>query len=154
VNGPAIGAGIAFVASCDLIVASESATFGTTEMNVGLLGAFNHLARLVGPYRARRMFLTGELVSARDLHEWGSVDRVVAAEELLPIASELAHTLAGKSPIAMRLAKESIVRTEALDLRTAYRVEQDYTGRLMGFEDAQEATAAYLEKRDPDWRFR
>jgi enoyl-CoA hydratase len=69
-------------------------------------------------------------------------------------AHELAAVLASKSPIALRLAKESMNRVEHLPLKDAYRTEQDYTARLLGFEDAAEARAAFLEKRAPEWRWR
>jgi enoyl-CoA hydratase len=154
VNGPAIGAGLALAAVCDMIVAAEGATFGTTEINVGLLGASAHLALLVGRHKAREMYLTGELVTAEALMQLGAVRSVVPLDQLMPTALELATTLAKKSPIAMRLAKQAMNRVEFLPLKDAYRVEQDYTGRMLGFEDSAEARAAYLEKRDPDWNWR
>jgi len=154
VNGPAIGGGLALAALCDIIVASDTATFGTTEINVGLLGASAQLTRLVGTYRAREMFLTGKVVSAQQLADWGAVSRVVPPDELMAEARAIASDLAAKSPIALRLAKESLNRVEGLPLKDAYRLEQDYTTRLRTFEDAAEATRAFLEKRPPTWRWR
>jgi enoyl-CoA hydratase len=69
------------------------------------------------------------------------------------VATDLAARLAAKSPIAMRLAKESMNRVEFLPLKEAYRTEQDYTNRLLGFADSAEARVAYLEKRAPEWRW-
>ena len=69
-------------------------------------------------------------------------------------ARALAATLAAKSPIALRLAKESMNRVEDLPLKEGYRTEQDYTARLLRFEDAAEARAAFLDRRDPDWKWR
>jgi enoyl-CoA hydratase/carnithine racemase len=69
-------------------------------------------------------------------------------------ATDMARRLAAKSPIALRLAKQSMNRVEGLALKDAYRLEQDYTDRLMGFEDSREARKAYLEKRDPEWNWR
>jgi enoyl-CoA hydratase len=154
INGPALGAGVAFAACCDMLIASENATFGTTEINVGLLGASSHLSQLVGRYKAREMFFTGEVVPAAELYRLGAVRAVVPLAELMPTARELAATLAKKSPIALRLAKESMNRVEGVPLKDAYRTEQDYTARLSHFEDAAEARQAYLEKRDPDWKWR
>src|SRR3954463_2576222 len=154
VNGPALGAGLAFAACCDILVASENATFGTTEINVGLLGASAHLSLLVGRHKAREMFFTGEQVPAAELHRIGAVRAVVPRDELLATAGELARLLAAKSPIAMRLAKEAMNRVEFLPLREAYRTEQDYTNRLLRYEDAAEARAAFLEKRAPDWKWK
>lgn len=154
VNGPALGAGLAFAACCDILLASENASFGTTEINVGLLGASAHLSLLVGRYKAREMFFTGEVVPATELHRLGAVRAVLPLPELLPAARELAGTLAEKSPIALRLAKESMNRVESMPFREAYRTEQDYTRRLMGFEDSAEAREAFFEKRPPEWRWR
>jgi enoyl-CoA hydratase len=154
INGPALGAGLAFAACCDILVASENATFGTTEINVGLLGASAHLSTLVGRHKAREMFFTGEVVPAAELYRLGALRAVVARDALMDTALELARSLAAKSPIALRLAKESMNRVEHLPLKDAYRIEQDYTAKLQRFEDAAEARRAFLEKRDPDWRWR
>lgn len=154
INGPALGAGLAYAACCDILVASESATFGAPEINVGLLGASAHVSMLVGRYKAREMFFTGEPVPATELHRIGAVRAVVPHAELLGTARALAAELAAKSPIALRLAKESMNRVEYLPLKEAYRTEQDYTARLSTFEDAAEARAARAEKRRPVWKWR
>jgi enoyl-CoA hydratase len=154
VNGPAIGSGLGFVAVCDMILSVPGARFGTTEINVGLLGASAHLQLLVGRHRAREMFMTGELIEAEELHRIGAVRELVPRENLLTRARELAAVLAAKSPIALRLAKEAMNRVEFLPLKDAYRTEQDYTRRLITFEDAAEARQAFLEKRPADWKWR
>jgi enoyl-CoA hydratase len=154
INGPAIGAGLAFAACCDMIVAAEHATFGALEINVGLLGASAHLSLMVGRHKAREMFFLGEKVSAAELYRCGAIRAVVPADELMPTARELAEKLSMKSPIALRLAKESMNRVEFMPLKEAYRTEQDYTNRLLGFDDSAEARAAYLHKREPHWRWR
>jgi enoyl-CoA hydratase len=154
INGPAIGAGLAFASLCDILLAADTARFGTTEINAGLLGASRHLVRMVGPYKARKMFFTGELVTAEEMYRLGAVEQVVPAGELMAAARLLAAALAEKSPIALRLAKESMNRTEFMSLREGYRVEQDYTNRLLGFEDAAEAREAFQQKRPPDWKWR
>lgn len=154
INGPALGAGLAFAACCDILLASENATFGTTEINVGLLGASSHLSLLVGRYKARELFFTGEVVPAAELYRLGALRAVVPRDQLMPEAFELARALAAKSPIALRLAKESMNRVEHLPLKEAYRTEQDYTARLRRFEDSREAGQAFLEKREPEWKWR
>lgn len=154
INGPAIGAGLAFAACCDILVAADTATFGTTEINVGLLGASSHLSRLVGNYKAREMFFTGELVPASELYRLGAVRSVVPLADLLPTARELATVLAAKSPLALRMAKDSMNRVEGLPLKEGYRTEQDYTNRLLQLDDSSEARKAFLEKRDPTWSWR
>jgi enoyl-CoA hydratase len=154
INGPALGAGLAFAACCDMLVAAESATFGAPEINVGLLGASAHVSMLVGRYKAREMFFTGERVAAAELHRLGAVRSVVPRAQLMDTARQLAAELAAKSPIALRLAKESMNRVEFLPLKEAYRTEQDYTARLATFEDAAEARRASAEKRPPEWKWR
>ncbi|WP_419919211.1 enoyl-CoA hydratase-related protein [Candidatus Poriferisocius sp.] len=153
INGPALGAGLALAACCDMLVASENAAFGTPEINVGLLGASAHLSLMMGRHKAREMFFTGEPVSATEMHRIGAVRTVTAPEALREAALELARLLASKSPIALRLAKESMNRTEHLPLREAYRTEQDYTARLLRFEDSREARRAFREKRDPEFKW-
>jgi enoyl-CoA hydratase len=154
INGPALGAGLAFAACCDMLVAADGATFGAPEINVGLLGASAQLSLLVGRYKAREMYFTGERVPAAELYRLGAVRAVVPRSELMDTARALAAELATKSPIALRLAKEAMNRVEHLPLKEAYRTEQDYTARLATFEDATEARAAHAEKRPPSWKWR
>lgn len=154
INGPALGAGVAFAACCDMLVASDNATFGTTEINVGFLGASAHLSALVGRHKARELYFLGEVVPAAELYRLGAVRAVVPRAELAQVARDLATVLAAKSPIALRLAKEAMNRVEYLPLKEAYRTEQDYTARLLAFEDSAEARQAYLDKRPPEWRWR
>lgn len=154
INGPAIGAGVAFAACCDILVAAESACFGALEINVGLLGASAQLSLLVGRHKAREMFFLGEKVPAAELYRLGAIREVVPRNDLLHVAGEIAAALAAKSPIALRLAKESMNRVENMPLKEAYRTEQDYTARLLGYEDSTEARQAFLEKREPEWKWR
>lgn len=156
VDGPAIGAGFGLVAVCDVIIASSRASLGLTEINVGLLGGASKALRMVGPFKARMMFFSGDLVSAQELYRLGAVEQVTQPGEAEAVAIELARKFASKSPIALRLAKESLVRIEAMDfdMEAAYRTEQDYTTRLGNFEDSAEARRAFFEKRDPVWSWR
>jgi enoyl-CoA hydratase len=151
VNGLALGAGVALVASCDVVVASEKAAFGLPEIDVGVLGGGRHLQRMVGPYKTRKMFYTGEFVGAEEFQRLGAVEKVVPAGDLMAEARALADVIATKSPIGLRLAKESLNRVEDLGLKDGYRLEQDYTGRITRYQDSAEARRAYLEKRDPEW---
>ncbi len=151
VNGPALGAGLAYAAVCDLIVAADHATFGTTEINVGLLGASAHLNLLLGRPVVRELFLTGVPLAATEMHRLGAVNRVVPVADLAAVAGELAASLAAKSPLALRLAKQALNETEFLPLKDAYRTEQGYTRRLLQHPDSQEARRAFAEKRDPVW---
>lgn len=149
VNGPALGAGLAFVACCDIIVASERAVFGCPEIDVGLLGAGSHLQRMIGPYRMRELYYTARRVSADEMFQMGAISRVVPHETLADEARAIAADIARKSPAAIRLAKEALNRVEDLPLKDAYRTEQDYTARLSRYDDSREAMRAFLERREP-----
>jgi enoyl-CoA hydratase len=153
VHGKAIGAGVAIVASCDLVIASTEASFALTEINVGVLGGVRHAQRLCGPFLAKRMFLTGEFVTADEIYRRGGIETVVPPEELLATATALAATIAAKSPIAVRLAKESANRVEAMSLLDGYRTEQDYTQRVRRHADSEEARLAFIEKRSAEFRW-
>jgi enoyl-CoA hydratase len=97
------------------------------------------------------MLFFGELLPAAELHRLGGIEEVVPAGSAESRAMELAGQLATKSPIALRLAKESILRIEADQMMQQYRTENDYTYRLRTFRDSEEAIAAFLEKRPPKW---
>jgi enoyl-CoA hydratase len=154
INGAAVGAGLALVACCDVIIASENARFALPEINAGVLGGGRHLQRMVGSYKTRKMFFTGEFVDAHEFHRLGAVEAVVPHDELQGAARELAVVMASKSPVGLRLAKESLNRVEDLGLKDGYRTEQDYTQRITKFEDSAEARKSYLEKREPAWQWR
>jgi enoyl-CoA hydratase len=135
----------------DLVIAGEGATFGLTEINVGLLGGASKAMRLLGPSKGRRMFFFGEMLPAQELYRLGGVEEIVPAGEAEGRAIELARELATKSPIALRLAKQSILRIEGDEVMTQYRTENDYTDRLRTYNDSKEAVDAFKEKRDPRW---
>jgi len=153
VHGKCIGAGVAIVASCDLVVASTDASFALTEINVGVLGGVRHAQRLCGPFLAKRMFLTGQFVTADEIYRRGGIEAVVDRDDLHETAMDLARTIATKSPIAVRLAKESANRVESMALYDGYRTEQDYTQRVKRHADSDEARLAFMEKRAPEFRW-
>lgn len=153
VHGKVIGAGVALVASCDLVVATDDATFALTEINVGVLGGVRHAQRFVGPQLAKRMFLTGEFVTAQEIYRRGGIEAVVPADTLMDSAVAIAGSIAAKSPISVRLAKESANRVESMSLKDGYRLEQDYTGRIKRHADSDEARLAFMEKRPPEFRW-
>jgi enoyl-CoA hydratase len=154
VNGHAVGGGVAFAAVCDMIVAADNAEFWTPEINVGMLGAFSQLSLLVGRHVARELFFTTDRISASELRAIGAIRRVVPREQLMDEALALAKRIAQKSPIAVRLAKQSMNRGEFHPLKEAYQIEQDYTARLLRYEDAAEARQAFMEKRPASWSWR
>lgn len=154
VEAPAIGAGIGLVGIVDLIVASTNARFALTEINVGLLGGASKALHLVGPFMTRYMMYTGEMIKPEVFHRLGAVDSVVEPGEALDEAVRIAKVIASKSPLAIRMAKQSILRIETDLMEEQYRTEWDYTNRLRQFEDSQEALDSYLEKREPQWKLK
>ena len=149
VNGPALGAGLAIIASADILVASEKASVGLPEINVGLLGGGRHAMRLFSHSRVRRMMLTGMRMDGAELYRLGVVEACVPAEQLMDTAVGLAREMASKSPLSIRLAKRTLNAIEEMSLRDGYRYEQDMTAAIATTDDAKEALAAFLEKRDP-----
>jgi enoyl-CoA hydratase len=154
VNGAALGAGLAIVASCDILIASEQAMLGLPEINVGLLGGGRHAMRLFGHSKARRLMFTGQRLSGAELYRLGVVEECVPAEKLMETARTLATEVAGKSPIAMKLAKHAMNAVEFMTLRDGYRFEQGMTAELSKYEDSREAMRAFVEKRQPVFKGR
>ncbi len=149
INGAALGGGLAFVASCDILVAADTACIGLPEIDVGLLGGGRHAQRLFGHSRLRRMMLTGMRVYGPELYRLGVVEASVPSEQLLEFALGIARDIAGKSPLAIKLAKHALNQIEEMTLRDGYRFEQGMTGQLSQSEDSKEAMRAFVEKRKP-----
>ena len=154
VNGPALGAGNVLAAVSDIRIASEKATFGMPEINVGRCGGAAHMMRLVPQGLLRMMYFTGEPISAWEAHRIGMVEQVVSAKRLMPAAMELAQTIAAKSPIGLRMAKQAINEVEWLQVEKGYEIEQQYSSKLLRTEDAKEATRAAIERRAPNFKGR
>lgn len=151
VNGPAIGTGVGLSANCDILIASDRAMFQLPEINVGVLGGGAFGARLAGQFVMRRMFFTGEAVSAEEMRLHGAVSQVVPPEELMPTARRIAEGIATKSGEAVRLAKLGLNLCEPLDHKAGYALEQTFTARLSGYPAAKEALASIRERRAPDF---
>ena len=130
VNGFCVGGGIGLVGNADVIVASDDAFFGLPEVDRGALGAATHLSRLVPQHKMREMVYTSANATAHQLHEWGSVSRVVPREQLLEAAREIAGNIAAKSPVVIRAAKESLNGIDLWDVKKSYRFEQGFTFEL------------------------
>lgn len=154
INGPALGAGLAVAASCDILVASESATLGLPEIDVGLMGGGRHAMRLLGHSATRRLMLTADRLPGAELYRLGVVEACVPAEELMETAMALARRIAAKSPIASRIAKHALNTIEEMSLRDGYRFEQNMTAELGATEDSKEAMRAFVEKRAPIFKGR
>ena len=147
INGAALGSGLAMVASSDIIVASEKATLGLPEVDVGLLGGCRHAMRLFSHSRLRRMALTGMRVDGAELYRLGVAEACTEPEYLMATALEIARTIASKSPVSTRMGKHTLNVIEDMSLRDGYRYEQDMTAQIGKTDDAKEAQAAFREKR-------
>lgn len=147
VHGAALGTGLAIAASCDFLVADREAMFGLPELTVGVMGGARHLARMVPQAVVRRIFFTGEPMTAEELQSAGAGLIICNRDELLPRAHRLAERVASFSPTAVRAGKRILDRIEAMDLYAGYIFEQEATVRMSGHPDSKEALAAFREKR-------
>lgn len=148
------GAGLAF--ACDLTVATESATFGTTAINVGLicLGPAVPMAKIIGRKKLLEMVLTGDMIGAAEAEALGLVNKVVADEELEDATLQLAKKLTTKSPLALRIGKEGLNRLLESNYRQNLDEMDDLFATLCATDDAEEGVTAFLEKRPPEWQER
>ncbi len=150
VNDFCLGTGIGLAGSADIVVAAEGVKFGLPEVDNGALGAATHLARLVPEKHLRWMLYSCEPVTAEQLHEWGTVLKVVPADELMDCAREVASVIASKSDPVIRAAKASLNGIDHAPMNS-YRFEQGFTYELnlLGHGDA--AREAFLRgERDPN----
>lgn len=149
VNGPALGGGLALVASCDYAIASDRACFGLPEIDLGVLGGGRHAARIFPMNMVRRMHYSAMRVGAEEAYRCGAVLRVVPHARLMAEVMDEAALLATKLPMGLRLAKENLNTVEWMDLKNGYRFEQTRTDILTRTTDAAEARQARAEKRKP-----
>ena len=154
VNGFALGGGLELALACDIRVAAAGATLGLTEINLAIIpggGGTQRLPRLVGRGKALEMILTGARIPADEALRIGLVERVVPAGEALKAATELAASMAAKAPVALRYAKEAVVKGLELPLADGLRLEGDLSTLLRTTDDRVEGAKAFLEKRAPRW---
>jgi enoyl-CoA hydratase len=147
-HGYVLGGGIGLAGSCDVLVASDDASFGLPEIDRGALGAASHLMRMFPIQKVRKMLFTGEPIDAAEAYRLGALEWIGPRDELMAAAHRVADSIASKSPKAMRLAKECMNGIELLDIKTSYRFEQGFTLELYTSPDSQEARDAFVEKRD------
>jgi enoyl-CoA hydratase/carnithine racemase len=157
VNGLAMGGGVELALLCDIVFASDTASFAFSEIKRGLMpgnGGTQRLSRRIGRARALEMILTGRSVGATEALAIGLVEYVVPAAELLPRAIALAEQMAANAPVAVRSAKAAVQRGAEMALEDGIRLEQDLAAFLYTTEDAEEGPRAFLEKRPPVWKGR
>ena len=152
VNGFCLGGGCEIAMGCDIIIASEKAKFGQTEINIGIIpggGGTQRLPRLIGVCRAKELIFTGDIIRAEEADRLGLVNRVVPMDELMPAAKELAKKIAVKSAAALKLAKTAINRGMQTSLESGLKYEYELYSLSLSLEDKQEGVSAFLEKRAP-----
>ncbi len=154
VRGYALGGGCELAMACDVIVAGEDAVFGQPEIRLGVIpgaGGTQRLTRAVGKARAMEIILTGRRIPAREAEAMGLVTTVVPAEATLPAALDLAERIAAQAPLAVRAAKQAILRAFELPLSAGLERERAEFFSLFASEDQSEGMAAFAEKREPRW---
>ncbi len=157
VNGAAAGAGMNLALGCDIRIASTAAKFTQAFVKRGLhpdWGGTYFLPRVVGMAKACEMIFTGEVIDAAEALRLGIVSRIVAPEELMPTAYDVARRIAAGPPVAIRLAKRSLYANEDLDLRGALQIETMAQNICFETEDATEGIRAFAEKRAPMFKGR
>ncbi len=157
VNGYCLGGGCEVALACDLRVASDKASFGQPEINLGIIpggGGTQRLTRLVGEGKAMEMILSGEIINAETAFAIGLANHVVPADQLEVKTMEIANRIAEKSPVALRLAKEAVKLASRSNLDEGLRREVDLFALVFSSEDKDEGVKAFLEKRKPEFKGR
>jgi enoyl-CoA hydratase len=150
INGYCLGGGCELALACDIRVASETASFGQPEINLGIIpggGGTQRLTRLVGEGKAMEMILTGEIIDAKTAYTIGLVNHVFPADQLEAKTMEIAQRIGQKSPIALQLAKEAVKLASRSNLDEGLRREVDLFALCFSTEDKDEGVSAFLEKR-------
>lgn len=154
VNGPALAGGLGLMVACDLVVAADTAQFGTTEIAVGLwpMMITAEITRNVGRKKTLEMMLTGKKLDAQEALACGLVNRVVPADQLEAATMTLANEIADRSPAALALGLRSFYRSQDLEFEPQLRYLQGELSRVLALEDAAEGIQAFLAKRKPVWK--
>ena len=153
VSGIATAAGCQLVASCDLAIAAEGATFATPGVNIGLFCStpMVALSRNVSRKQAMEMLLTGESIDALSAREFGLVNRVVPLEYLNQIVDKYAQAIISKSPLTLKIGKEAFYHQVEMSLEEAYEYTTGVMVENMLARDAEEGIGAFIDKRKPEW---
>jgi len=157
VCGYALGGGCELAMHCDIIIAAESAKFGQPEINIGVMpgaGGTQRLTRAVGKALAMDVILSGRFLTAEEALRFGLVSRVVPDERCLNEALSLARQLTQKPPLALRLAKDAVLKAHETSLSQGLEYERKLFYLLFATEDQREGMTAFLEKRAPQFKGR
>jgi enoyl-CoA hydratase/carnithine racemase len=157
VNGFALGGGCETAMACAIRIAVDSANFGQPEVALGLLpggGGTQRLSRLVGKGRALQLILSGEMISAQEAYRIGLVNEVVPAPDLITRAEAILRKITSNAPVAVKFALDAINKGMETTMSEGLLLEASYFGLCATTEDRKEGTAAFLEKRAPQFRGR
>jgi len=155
INGFCLAGGMEMALSCDLRVAAEHATFGLMEVSRGIIpgaGGTQRLPRMIPIAKAMEMILMAQRIDAQEALRLGLVNRVVPLAELMPTAMKMAEAISQNAPLAVRAAKEAIIRGLSTTLEEGLRLESVLQSYLLKTEDAVEGPKAFAEKRKPQFK--
>ncbi len=155
VNGYALGGGMEIALACDFIVSSKDAKFGQPEVGLGVIpgfGSTQRLPRLIGKAKAKELIFSGKRFGPEEAKELGIVNHVVESEDLMDEVKEIAKRIANNAPLAVRYAKEAINKGSEKDLKGGLEIEARLFGKCFESDDQKEGMAAFLDKRDPDFK--
>jgi enoyl-CoA hydratase/carnithine racemase len=156
VNGHCLAGGFGVALACDLLVASEKATFGTPEINIGL---WPHMImavifRNIGRKKGMELLMLGDKLDAVTAERWNLVNWVVPHDQVMPKAQEVARKLAKKNPTALRLGRDAFYNQQDMEFFQALNFLKSQLAITLATEDAREGIAAFFEKREPVWKGR
>ena len=155
INGMALGGGLEVVLACDIRIAAQNATFGVPEVRWSLIpgwGGTQRLPRMLPRARAAELLFMGGTIDATEAYQMGLVNCVVALPELMPTAKKWASKICDNGPLAVKAAKEAMIKGTDESLDEGLKIEERLSARLMATEDAKEGPKAFAEKRKPIYK--
>ena len=155
VNGFCLGGGLELALSCDFIYASENAKLGLPEVNLGIFPGFGgtqRLPRLIGKNRAKELIFTAKMLSAQEAYEWGIVNKVTPAADLLTTVQATVQEMLKKGPLAIQLSKQAVNQGTDLDINSGLAIEKAIFPTIFSTEDKKEGITAFLVKRKAEFK--
>jgi enoyl-CoA hydratase/carnithine racemase len=153
-NGLTYGGGLEIALACDMVIASENATFSLPEVTVGLCpggGGTQRLPRTIPIRLAAEMLFTGKAIDAQEAYRIGLVNKVVPIDQLMTEARKLAETICKAAPLAVRVTKEAMMRGLGMDLEDGLRLEDEFVRYIMSTRDFEEGITSFRDKRKPKY---